>query len=103
MNLRHTLYWQEIRDLADTVLKEDEQLWYDTAMELVDNHQYVIYTFYSLRVLCYTDNLHAWRDLDADLNAVHCPVAAMAYSAMLTDVMDRVHMLNTRDVWTRVE
>jgi hypothetical protein len=83
-------YWVEVKALAKSALKEcarDAEGARDYLHELVDGHQWVIYTYYAAQVLQHSRNEDAWfEDFDGgEFSSYADAVSKMAYAALLTD------------------
>jgi hypothetical protein len=86
-------YYAEIRALAQEARQrsyEDGQDIQEVVHELVDGHQWVIYTHYGLQVLQYSRHENAYFDTFGPLTAdTFCSVMAkLTYAAMEADVQE---------------
>ena len=88
-------YYKEISALAKQIAEEvegDTDRASDLAHEIMDGHQWIIYTYYNLQVLEHSRNESAYFEncgsLDADS---YCDaMAKMAFAAMLQDVYEEL-------------
>lgn len=116
MNMTEQTYWQEVQQLAASIVAEsatytdcntlenfDEDTIrdhiFDSALhETIDGHQWIIYHAYNLDVLQYSDNSEYMVDelgndyagqvlRDCGLSGLH---TALAYWALYADVMDYI-------------
>ena len=100
-------YWDEIRSLAEGIIKEIEDgnahyayVW-DTINQRVDGHQWIINYRYNNEILARADNPDAWEDfllnesiesLVTDLGMDHA-IMVQAFYAMSEDVGRIVYQL----------
>ena len=114
--LTYTKYWREVNELAEMLVSEsmaDNSGDKDAAMEeiqdsrlheTVDGHQWIIYTYYNLQVIQFSDNEDYYSDnFGADslaealesggLDILHCHIA---YWAFYADIQEAVYCA---DAW----
>ena len=100
MSLQNTYqYFEELNSIVEEAMKEvinqdgcfDDI--YEQISETVDGHEWIIYNYYTSRVIEYSDNEEAWEELGPDCfigkswNEIR---QFVAYCAMHADCMDRL-------------
>ena len=95
-NLTAQKYWDEIKDLATEAREQGADDVYDYVHESVDQHQWIIYTFYNMQVLQHTSNANAYFDNYGELDTKDFSscMAKLAWAGMVQDVMDAVQAMN---------
>lgn len=101
--ITHKQYWAQIRSIVKDALREYKQHGTDTdpnewlndwLHQMIDGHEWIIYTQKNLFVLLWTDNQDAYFDDFGEMEATDFPstTARLAYAAMAQDVTDNLNI-----------
>lgn len=92
-------YWTEVRSLAEELAKVDEDERYDRLFEVIDGHQFIIYTHYAEQVMVHTDNEDAVFDSFGELSGDSwaAVVVRAAFCAMEQDVCEAMGRIDAEE------
>lgn len=92
--ITYSEYWQEIQSIVESIKHECESEGLDPhefAHELIDSHEFVIYTYKAMNVLVHSDHSDAWVDHFGETGVVKDNAinwSGLAYMAMMADVQN---------------
>lgn len=103
-NISQQEYWDEVRNLAkeahDMVVEDETRDLGDMIHELVDGHEWVIYTAYNFDVLKHTESDSEIEDLFGDEkvgDGWHALLGKAAYAALAGDVRAQADAISDED------